>query len=295
LERDNLAKSSQSTEQSRRFSATELLGLPPSVAMALVVVFLFLIAAVLGDRIAPYSAIAQNIGDRLQAPSWADHWLGTDQLGRDIFSRIIVGARPTAIVAAACTLIGGGLGGLLGILAGYFGRMIDTIIMRAADATLSFPTLLLALIFAVVSGPGIGPVIATISFLIWARFARVVRAATLTVRHRDWIRQARVNGCSDPYIIARHVVPHVLDTWLVIATMQIGAVILLEASLGFLGIGVPPPDPSWGQMSAAGRNYLAVEWWVSLFPAIAITFVIIAFSLIGDWLRDRLDPRAAQA
>ena len=265
----------------------------PVVLLAMVVAAAFLLCALFGQWLAPFDAMAQDFGARLSEPELgrAAHWLGTDQLGRDVASRMIVGARPTAIVALACIVFGGGVGGLLGVWAGYAGGRVDAIVMRAADATLSLPALLLALVFAVTTGPGIAPVVATISLLIWAIFARVVRSAAAGVRHRDWIRQARVNGCSDLYIMARHVLPHVVDVWLVVATLQLGNVILLDASLSFLGVGVPPPYPSWGQMTAAGREYLQEATWVAVCPSLALTLVIMAFNLLGDWLRDRLDPR----
>jgi peptide/nickel transport system permease protein len=271
-----------------------LVAIGPGTVAAGAIIVLFLACAIGGQMLAPHDALAQNIFDKLNAPDWGagPYWLGTDQLGRDMLSRIIVGARPTAIVAALCILIGGGIGGMLGVLAGFYGGRADLVLMRAVDATLSFPAVLLALLFAVVSGPGIASVVATISIVIWANFARIVRAAAAGVRHRDWIRQARVNGCSDASIVLRHVVPHVLDTWFVIATTQVAAVIVLESSLSFLGVGVAPPQPSWGQMTAAGRDYLDTAWWVAIFPAIAITLVIIAFNILGDRLRDWLDPHS---
>lgn len=264
----------------------------PAVWASMLLIAVFAICAVFGQAVAPHDPLAQDFGQRLSGPSWsAGHPTGTDQLGRDILSRIVVGARPTALVALACIVFGGGLGGLLGVWAGYRGGRIEVIVMRAADATLSIPAMLLALVFAVTTGPGIWPVVATISLLIWAIFARVVRSAASRVRHRDWIRQARVNGCSDLYIMARHVLPHVMDVWLIVATLQLGNVILLEASLSFLGVGVPPPYPSWGQMTAAGREYLQEATWIAIVPATALTLVIMAFNILGDWLRDRLDPR----
>lgn len=270
----------------------EALRAGPAVWASMLLIAVFVICAVFGQAIAPHDALAQDFGQRLSGPSWsAGHPTGTDQLGRDILSRIVVGARPTALVALACIVFGGGLGGLLGVWAGYRGGRTDVIVMRAADATLSIPAMLLALVFAVTTGPGVWPVVATISLLIWAIFARVVRSAASRVRHRDWIRQARVNGCSDLYIMARHVLPHVMDVWLIVATLQLGNVILLEASLSFLGVGVPPPYPSWGQMTAAGREYLQEATWIAIVPATALTLVIMAFNILGDWLRDRLDPR----
>ena len=278
----------------RQPSRWRRLGIGPVVLLSMIVVGGFLLCAVFGQFAAPFDAMAQDFSARLSEPAWGRtaHWLGTDQLGRDIASRIIVGARPTAIVALACIVVGGGVGGLLGVWAGYAGGRVDAIVMRAADAMLSLPALLLALVFAVTTGPGIAPVVATISLLIWAIFARVVRSAAAGIRHRDWIRQARVNGCSDLYIMVRHVLPHVIDVWLIVATLQLGNVILLDASLSFLGVGVPPPHPSWGQMTAAGREYLQEATWVAVCPSIALTAVIMAFNLLGDWLRERLDPRA---
>lgn len=258
--------------------------------LAGMIILVFAVAATFGQLVAPRDALAINIGNRILGPS-VENWLGTDQLGRDILSRIIVGARPTAIVALASIVIGGGGGCVLGVLAGYRGGRTDLIILRLADASLSLPVLLLAMVFAVVYGPGLLPVVATIAFLIWAHFARVVRAAAQSVRHRDWIRQAKVNGCSELYIMWRHVMPHVVDVWLIMATLQVGGVILMEASLSFLGIGVPPPAPSWGQMTATGREYITEAWWIAICPALALSGVIVAFNYLGDWLRDQLDPR----
>lgn len=275
-----------------RAGSVWLRGAGVSIWLSLIVVVLFVACALAGPWIAPYDALAQDFGERLAEPG-AAHWAGTDQLGRDIASRIIVGAQSTATVALACIVFGGGVGGLLGVWAGYRGGRVEAVIMAAADATLSLPAMLLALVFAVTHGPGIGPVVATISLLIWALFARVVRSAAARVRHRDWVRQARVNGCPDLYIMLRHVLPHVVDVWLIVATLQLGNVILLEASLGFLGVGVPPPHPSWGQMTAAGREYLQEATWIAIAPACALTAVIMAFNVLGDWLRDRLDPRDA--
>lgn len=252
-------------------------------------VVIFFAFSIFGQSFAPYNALGINILNRVEAPSFA-HWMGTDQLGRDIFSRIIVGARPTAIVALTSIVIGGFVGCLLGVIAGYKGGKIDMFIMRIADASLSLPALLLAMVFSIVYGPGLLPVVATIAFLIWSHFARVVRSAAQVIRHKDWIKQAKVNGCSEFYIMWRHVLPHVVDVWLVMATLQVGGVILMEASLSFLGIGVPPPAPSWGQMAATGREYITDAWWIAIFPALALTLVIVAFNYLGDWVRDRFDP-----
>jgi peptide/nickel transport system permease protein len=183
---------------------------------------------------------------------------------------------------------------MVGIVSGYLGGRTDSVLMRIVDATLTFPTILIALLLAVSLGQGLGTISLAITVLIWARFARVVRGEALAVKTRDFVALARVHGCSHLRIMAVHIVPNVLNTFMVLLTLHIGFVIIVEASLSFLGAGIPPPTPSWGQMVADGRGHIASAWWLSVVPGVAIILVVLAFNLFGDWLRDWLDPRLKQ-
>jgi peptide/nickel transport system permease protein len=257
------------------------------------------VVAVFAPLIAPHSPTEQSLPDKLRPPAWEDggsraHLLGTDALGRDMLSRLVYGARVSLTAAACALLAGGGVGLAVGILAGYAGGRVDATLMRVVDATLSFPTILIALLLAVSLGQGLRTIVLAIAFIIWARFARVVRGEVLAVKARDFVALARVHGCSGQRIMAVHILPNVTNTFMVLLTLHIGFVIIVEASLSFLGAGIPPPTPSWGQMVADGRSYTASAWWISVVPGAAIMLVVLAFNLFGDWLRDWLDPRLRQ-
>ena len=261
------------------------------------IIAVLILVAVLAPLIAPHSPTEQSRPDKLLPPAWQEggstkHLLGTDVLGRDVLSRIIYGARVSLIVAAAALLAGGGVGLMVGIVSGYLGGRVDGFLMRVVDATLTFPTILIALLLAVGLGQGLQTIAITV--LIWARFARVVRGEVLAVKTRDFVALAQVHGCSHLRIMAIHIVPNVLNTFMVLLTLHIGFVIIVEASLSFLGAGIPPPTPSWGQMVADGRSHIASAWWLSVVPGAAIMLVVLAFNLFGDWLRDWLDPRLRQ-
>jgi peptide/nickel transport system permease protein len=269
----------------------------PWVSFSIIVVMI--VAAILAPIIAPHSPTEQSLPDKLLPPAWQEggstkHLLGTDTLGRDVLSRLLHGARVSLTVAAAALLAGGGVGLALGIVAGYAGGRIDSFIMRVVDATLTFPTILIALLLAVSLGQGLRTIAIAITVIIWARFARVVRGEVLAVKTRDFVALAKVHGCSHLRIMAIHIVPNVLNTFMVLLTLHIGFVIIVEASLSFLGAGIPPPTPSWGQMVADGRSHIASAWWLSVVPGVAIVLVVLAFNLFGDWLRDWLDPRLRQ-
>jgi len=278
--------------------------------ISLFIIFAMVFVAIFAPVIAPYPPDKQSLREKLLPPAWQgervengvvlhragtwEHPLGTDILGRDLLSRMFYGARVSLIVAASALLSGGAVGGILGVLSGYVGGKLDTLVMRAVDATLAFPTILFALLLAVTMGQGLLTIVIAITLILWARFARVIRGEVLALRTQDYIGLARVHGCSDFRIMAAHIMPNVVNTLLVMLTLHVGLVILTEASLSFLGAGIPPPTASWGQMVADGRTKVATAWWISIVPGVAITLVVIAFNLFGDWLRDRLDPKLRQ-
>jgi len=267
--------------------------------MPLIIIGIMVFAAIFAPILAPYSPTKQTLSDKLLPPAWqeggtSEHILGTDVLGRDILSRLIHGARVSLMVAAAALLSGGVIGGILGIMSGYIGGKVDTLIMRAVDATLAFPTILFALLLAVTMGQGLLTVVLAVTLILWARFARVTRGEVLALKTSDYVALARVHGCSGMRIMFVHIMPNVFNSFMVMLTLHVGLVILTEASLSFLGAGIPPPTASWGQMVSDGRAKVASAWWISIIPGVAITMVVIAFNLFGDWLRDRLDPKLRQ-
>jgi peptide/nickel transport system permease protein len=266
----------------------------PAVALTL-----FAIMAIFGQWIAPYSPEATDLTARLSAPAFAggspNHLLGTDRLGRDILSRIIVGARSSFVVALVTIAVGGVLGTFIGLSAGYLGGRFEAVTMRLADSTISFPLILLALLLAAVVGPGIFTVVLAVSLVLWARIARVVRGEVLSVKTRDFVALAQVAGLPWWRILLVHILPNVLNTLVVILTLDLGLVIGVEATLSFLGAGIPPPTPTWGQMVSDGRGYITAAWWLSLFPGLAIAAVVLSFNLMGDWLRDFLDPKLRES
>ena len=266
---------------------------------ALSIIAVMTLVAILAPLIAPHSPTEQSLPDKLLPPAWqaggsSRYLLGTDLLGRDMLSRLVYGARVSLTVAAAALLAGGGIGLSLGILSGYAGGRLDALIMRVVDATLTFPTILIALLLTVSLGQGLRTIVIAVTLIIWARFARIVRGEVLAVKARDFVALARVHGCSHLRIMAAHIVPNVANTFMVLLTLHIGFVIIVEASLSFLGAGIAPPTPSWGQMVADGRGHIAGAWWLSVVPGLAILLVVLAFNLFGDWLRDWLDPRLRQ-
>ena len=265
----------------------------------LVIIVTMLFVAVFAPVIAPHSPIDQTLADKLIPPFWEEggttkYLLGTDVFGRDVLSRLLYGARVSMIVSALALLVGGGVGLVIGIVSGYVGGRLDNLLMRIVDAALAFPAILFALLLAVTMGQGLRTIVIAISLLLWARFARVVRGEVLAVKQRDFIALAKVHGCSPARIMVTHILPNVMNTFMVLLTLYVGVVIVTEASLSFLGAGVPPPTPSWGLMAAEGRGKISSAWWLSLPPGIAITLVVLAFNLFGDWLRDRLDPKLRQ-
>ena len=221
--------------------------------------------------------------------------LGTDKLGRDILSRIIYGSRVSIIVASIAIFIAGTVGTALGVTAGYFGGWVDAVIMRLVDISLSIPIILMALVLVSALGASFKTIIAVLIIFLWAQYARQSRGETLTVRVQDFVARARVSGVSDMRIMLKHIFPNVFNSLVVLATLQVGFVIILESTLSFLGAGIPRPTPAWGLMVADGRELIVAAWWVALFPGVAILLVVMSMNLLGDWLRDRLDPKQRQA
>jgi len=256
-------------------------------------------AAVLAPYLAPDDPRAADITRKSLPPVWMErgtweHPLGTDRFGRDVLSRIIYGTRISIVVSLIAIGVAGGVGTAVGLISGYRGGITDAVLMRLTDIGLSLPTILIAVVLVAVSEPSFRNVILVIALLLWPRFARQIRGETLALKEQDFVALAVVAGRSSAWIISHHILPNVVPTLLVICTLQVGYVILLEGSLSFLGVGVPPPNPAWGLMIADGRGFLATAWWISLFPGLAMLFTVLAVNLLGDWLRDRLDPKLRQ-
>jgi peptide/nickel transport system permease protein len=263
------------------------------------VLIALVVCAIFAPQLATQSPTEGDISAKLIPPVWmergvAEHALGTDRFGRDVLSRIIHGSRISLLVSLIAIGVAGTLGTVLGLIAGYRGGLTDTLLMRLTDIGLSLPTILIAVVLVAVSEPSFRNVVLVIALLLWPRFARQIRGETLAVKEQDFVALAVVAGRSSRWIIARHIFPNVVPTLLVISTLQVGYVILLEGTLSFLGVGVPPPNPAWGLMIADGRGFLATAWWISLFPGLAMLLTVLAVNLMGDWLRDHLDPKLRQ-
>jgi peptide/nickel transport system permease protein len=222
------------------------------------------------------------------------HLLGTDRLGRDLLSRMIVGARNSLAVAITAIGFAAAVGTSLGLVSGYFGRWVDALIMRCVDIMLSFPAILVALVFVVTVGASFWMVVSILALLLWAHFARLVRGEVLSWKERDFVALAKVAGASPLRILAQHMFPNIFNSVVVLSTLQVGWAIVVESALSFLGAGIPPPTPTWGNLVAEGRDVLDSAWWISVFPGLAIMLVVLSFNLFGDWLRDVLDPKLRQ-
>ena len=263
------------------------------------ILLLVLVCALGGPFIAPHAPDAISLRDAMQPPVWQEggttrFLLGTDNLGRDILSRIIAGARISVTIAAYAIVLSGFIGALLGMAAGYFGGIVDAVISRLIDVQMAVPALPLAMLFAAVLPPGEAMVVIVIVLTYWTWYARIVRGEVLSLRERDYIALAKVAGVSTPMIFVRHLTPNILNIMLVLATLQFGSVIVFEAGLSFLGLGIQPPQVSWGGMLADGRNFIEVAWWLITIPGIAIMAACLASNLLGDWLRDTFDPMRRQ-
>jgi peptide/nickel transport system permease protein len=266
---------------------------------AIIVLSIVVLLAVFAPLLANHEPNVVNLTDRITPPMWADggnpdYWLGTDRLGRDIASRLMYGARNSLIVGLVGIIVGGTIGLVVGIIAGYKGGFIGTVLMRFVDGFLALPLLLIAMVMAIGLGQGIDTLILAVSLILWSRFARLIRGEVLELLSQEYLLQARVSGVSSMRIMRVHILPNVANTFIVLLTLNLAWVILVEASLSFLGAGIPPPEASWGGMIADGRDNMANGWWISVFPGIALALTILAVNLLGDWLRDRLDPKLRQ-
>jgi peptide/nickel transport system permease protein len=269
----------------------------PIISGAIILAFMFL--AIFGESFAPYPPNEPGMSEMFLPPFWQkggtmDHPLGTDMLGRDMLSRIMTGSRVSFIVAILAITIGGLTGTALGIIAGYYGGKVDAILMRTADATLAFPIILLAMLMALILGPSIQNVVISLGITLWARYAVVIRGEVLSLKERDFVALARVAGASSLRIMFMHLFLNIRNTLLVMLTLQVGWAIIIESSLSFLGAGIPGPSPVWGSMISKGREYISTAWWIPFFPGLAVATVCLSFNMVGDWLREILDPKLRQ-
>ncbi|WP_042224776.1 ABC transporter permease [Oceanobacillus manasiensis] len=261
-----------------------------------IIVLSVVLVAIFADLLVPHDPVENNLSDMLAPPFWMDggsaaYLLGTDNLGRDILSRIIVGTRVSLLVGIFSVVLAGIIGLLVGLAAGYYGKWVDTILMRIVDSFLAIPSILFILVVLAVFEPSIMTLIVVIGLTNWVSYARVVRSEVLSVKERDFVRASYSIGTKDTTIIRKHIVPNIISSFIVISALSVATTIILEASLSFLGLGIQPPDVSWGAMLTDGRNYLATNWWIATFPGIAITITVLGIIFLGDWLRDVLDPR----
>lgn len=264
----------------------------PLAVLGMLIVLTLVLTAAFAPLIAPESPFGQDLGRRLLPPS-AEHWMGTDELGRDIFSRVVYGARITLLIVALVAIISAPLGLVIGAISGYFGGWIDKVLMGVTDVFLSMPKLILALAFVAALGPGIENAILAIAVTAWPAYARIARAETLTFRNSEFISAMKLVGASNARIITLHVLPLCTSSMIIRVTLDIAGIILTAAGLGFLGLGAQPPLPEWGAMISRGRTFILDQWWVATMPGFAIILVSLGFCFLGDGLRDVLDPKQA--
>lgn len=263
---------------------------------AIILLFPIVVFGLFGPWLAPHDTMVIDTKNALRPPvpfedsSWA-YPLGTDKLGRDMLSLLMIGARTSLIVTVVGVLFAGILGVTLGLMAGYFGKAVDNVIMRVVDIEMSIPGILFMLLLAAVLGPGLGTIIISMGLLMWCGYARVMRGEVLSVRERDFVSMATVMGVSRPWILARHILPSVAGTVIVMASLQAGGAIMMEGGLSFLGLGVQPPYSTWGTIIADNRSFMTTAWWIPVFAGLLLMMTIYGFNVLGDWLRDVLDPK----
>lgn len=280
-----------------RFASSGTRGYPV-VPIAIIAITAFL--AIFAEFIVPHNPEVGLLGDRFKPPVWQaggteTYLLGTDHLGRDVLSRLIFGARVSMIVGFAAVIVAGVIGTALGIVSGYLGGWVDQVIMRITDTWLALPGVTFAIFLAAIVGPSLWNIVVILGAVFWTRYARVVRGEVLSLKERDFVRLAIVANCSKWTIMRRHILPNVLNTAIVLASLQLGVVIIAEATLSFLGVGVPPPQPAWGLMLADGKKGLmAGYWWLTVLPGSCIALMVLSANLLGDWLRVKLDPQLRQ-
>jgi len=280
-----------------RLAALRTEGLPVFPILILVVL---VFTALFAEFIAPHNPEVGSLSQRFKPPAWvaggsAEHWLGTDHIGRDVLSRLIFGTRVSMIVGFTAVIFAGVIGTALGILSGFFGGWVDQVIMRITDAWMALPALTFAIFLAAIVGPSEWNIVIILGAVYWTRYARVIRGEVLSLKERDFVRLAIVAGCSRWKIMRKHLLPNVLNSAIVLGTLMLGVVIVTEAALSFLGVGVPPPKPAWGLMLADGKKGLmAGYWWLTVFPGVCIVLMVLSANLLGDWLRVKLDPQLRQ-
>jgi peptide/nickel transport system permease protein len=280
----------------KRGGAAQIRRISETPWMGILIISVFVICAIFSPLLAPHDPTKQNISQTLLPPAWhhdgsRGHLLGTNALGQDVLSRLIYGARVSLMVSVSAVFLSGLGGVIIGMLSGYFGRWVDSLLMRLTDIQLSIPFILLAIALIGALGPSLQNVIIVIAITNWVAYARVARAETLVVKEREFVLSARVSGSSIFHILGIHILPNILNSCIVLATLDIGKAIIYESGLSFLGIGVQPPTTSWGLMLADGRKYISIAYWLTTFPGLAVVIVVLGGNFLGDWLRDRFDPK----
>jgi peptide/nickel transport system permease protein len=265
--------------------------------VGMVIVITVILVSIFADVLAPHDPNLINAAAMQKPPFWleggsTEFLLGTDNLGRDILSRIIHGSQISLLVGIAAVLLAGAIGVVVGLIAGFYGGILDNILMRLVDSFLAIPTILFALVILTVFGPSVTTLIVVLGVTNWVQYARVIRGEVLSIKEREFVKAARSIGVRNSMIIRQHILPNVISPFIVISTLSVATTIIMEASLSFLGLGIQPPTISWGGILSDGRDYLATSWWLSTFPGIAITITVLGIIFVGDWLRDVLDPRS---
>ncbi|MEB5478500.1 oligopeptide ABC transporter permease [Niallia circulans] len=276
---------------------TRLLFRSKTGTVGLAIVAAVIVMAVFAGLLAPYDPNQMNPANMLQPPAWVEggttaHFLGTDNLGRDILSRVVYGSQISLLVGIAAVAVAGLIGVTIGIVSGFYGGWVDSFFMRLVDSFLSIPNILFALVILSVFGPSVWTLIVVLGVTNWVNYARLVRGEVLSLKEREFVKAARSIGVKNGMVMFRHLLPNVLPAFIVISTLSVATTIILEASLSFLGLGIQPPDLSWGGILSDGRDYLATSWWLATFPGLAITITVLGIIFLGDWLRDVLDPRS---